>query len=394
MMNLGMNGAGSMSRVTNTLITAGKKKKNKKKKDKDKSGDSVQLSAKEPKKSKETQAVSEVKNKSGTAWDDPEQYRVKPGDTVELCQMATAPPEGIPDDDTLKEMLSETLGEIIPLAEKLNIEDSRALLVVLQGMDASGKGGIIEHVLSGRAVITEDGKEKEHNFSSAWRHAASFGKPTQAEWTHPKGFIGRIEEELPPAGRIGSFDRSHYEDRVTVEVEGLPLMHAGEKIEPHTQRWTEVLESRTQMIKDYETQWAEGFQQDAGEPSVPIRTVKFWNHQSWDVQTAELQERREKERAYHKVKKGDAEIHNSAEKYNAYQREWGETIAATSTEAAPWYVLPAENRHYQRLMAAKIVLSQLQDMDPQYAELPPMDESWELAKEPPAGLNCPYSRSA
>lgn len=332
--------------------------------------------------------------KPPAGWDNPDQYKIQVGQEFKLCDMSTAPPEGIPDDDTLKEMLREVQGEIIPLAEKLNIEDRRAMLIVLQGMDASGKGGIVEHVLSGRAVIEEDGKEKEHNFSSSWRHAASFGKPTKAEWTHPLGFIGRVKEELPPAGRIGSFDRSHYEDLVTVEVEKLPLMHAGEKIEVGTDQWHEVLDSRVGMVNQYEAQWREGAPDPDPEVApVPIHTIKFFNHQSWDVQTGELQERREKERAFHKVKKGDVEIHNDPVKYNDYQNKWAEVIGKTSTEDSPWYVLPAENRHYQRLMAAKIVLSELKNMNPQYAKLPDMDQSWNLISDPPEGLCCPYSRN-
>ena len=332
--------------------------------------------------------------KPPAGWDNPDQYRIRPGQEFSMCEMATAPPEGIPDDDTLKAMLSEVQGDIIPLAEKLNIEDRRALLVVLQGMDASGKGGIVEHVLSGSAVIEEDGKEKEHNFSSAWRHAASFGKPTKAEWLHPKGFIGRVAEERPPAGRIGTFDRSHYEDLVTVEVENLPLMHAGEKIEAGTERWYEVLDSRVDLVKNYENGWREGVvDSDPEVAPVPTHSIKIFAHQSWDVQTAELQERREKERAFHKVKKGDVEIHNDPVRYNNYQNKWAEVIGKTSTEEAPWYVLPSENRHYQRLMAAKIILGELQSMNPQYASLPDMDPSWNLIGEPPENLNCPYSRS-
>lgn len=367
--------------------------------------DSVELSGKKSRKGKKGKKNKKSKkskkgDKAGkgpkppAGWDDPDQYRIRPGQEFRLCDMATAPPEGIPDDDTLKEMLLDVQGDIIPLAEKLNIEDRRSLLVVLQGMDASGKSGIIERVLSGRAVVEEDGKEKEHNFSSAWRHSAKFGKPTKSEWLHPNGFIGRVAEELPAAGLIATFDRSHYEDLVTVEVENLHLMHAGEKVEAGTDRWHEVLDSRVDMVKSYEAQWQQGVvDPDPEVAPVPTNTVKFYTHQSWDVQTAELQERREKERAFHKVKKGDVEIHNDPVKYNNYQNKWAEVIGKTSTEEAPWYVLPSENRHYQRLMAAKIILGELQDMNPQYASLPDMDPSWNLIGEPPEGLCCPYSRS-
>lgn len=395
---------------TNALkpLKGKKKTKSKKKADKAGHGDSVELSGKKDKKDKKCGKGKKNKKskkckkgekpgkgpKPPAGWDNPDQYRIQPGQSFSMCEMATAPPEGIPDDDTLKGMLKEVQGEIIPLAEKLNIEDRRALLIALQGMDASGKGGIVEHVLSGRAVIEEDGKLKEHNFSSAWRHAASFGKPTKAEWTHPKGFIGRVAEELPPAGRIGTFDRSHYEDIVTIEVENLPLMHAGERVEPGTDKWHEILDARIGMVNNYEAEWRAGVEDpDPEVPAVPTNTIKIFAHQSWDVQTAELQERREKERAYHKVKKGDSDIHNDPVRYNNYQSKWAEVIGKTSTEDSPWYVLPSENRHYQRLMAAKIILGELKSMDPQYASLPPMDESWNLIGVPPEGLNCPYSRN-
>lgn len=213
--------------------------------------------------------------------------------------------------------------------------DNRSLLLVLQGMDTAGKGGIVTHVVAAGNPMGVD--------------YHSFGKPTPEERSHH--FLWRINKALPPAGHIGVFDRSHYEDVLVVRVHGLAP--------------ADELEGRYEEINTFENELIES----------GTSLVKVAMFVSLDEQRARLAERLERPDKYWKYNPGDLD---ERKLWPSYQEAYQVMLERTSTEHAPWFVLPCDKKWYARLAVTELLIEALTAMDLSW---PPADFDIEAEKK-------------
>ncbi len=205
--------------------------------------------------------------------------------------------------------------------------DPRSVLLVLQGMDTSGKGGIVRHVVGSVDVQGV--------------RIAAFKKPTPEELAHD--FLWRIEQRVPGAGMIGVFDRSHYEDVLIGRVRNLADPAEIER------RYGAIVEFEDRLV-------ASG-----------TVIVKCMLHISSEEQRARLEERLDRADKHWKFNPGDID---ERALWPAYQEAYGIAIERTSTEAAPWYVVPAERKWYARLAVAELLTQALRSLGQDW---PPAD---------------------
>ena len=217
--------------------------------------------------------------------------------------------------------------------------DRRSVLLVLQGMDTAGKGGIVEHVVGAGSPM-------------GIRYT-SFGKPTEEERAHH--YLWRINKALPPAGHIGVFDRSHYEDVLVVRVHNL--------VPP------QVWEPRYAEINTFESELV-----DAG-----VKLVKVAMFVSLEEQKRRLAERLARPDKYWKYNPGDLE---ERKLWPAYQEAYQAMLDRTATEYAPWYIVPCDKKWYSRLAVTELLIEALKSMDLSW---PPPDFDVEAEKRKLAG---------
>jgi len=201
--------------------------------------------------------------------------------------------------------------------------DGRRLLLVLQGMDTSGKGGTVKHVIG--------------LFNPSGCRISAFKAPTPEERKHD--FLWRIRRALPHPGEIGIFDRSHYEDVLIARVRELA---------PHR----EINDRYTQINR---------FEKSLADDGVTV--VKCFLHISYDQQRRRLLERLDNPDKYWKFHPGDIE---ERALWPAYQQAYEIALARCSTPAAPWYLIPADRKWYRNWAISRLLLEHLTALDPQY----------------------------
>jgi PPK2 family polyphosphate:nucleotide phosphotransferase len=249
----------------------------------------------------------------------------------EQLDLAAVDPRGRPvgprDKDDAAEAMVELADRLDDLQEALFAEATgggrRSLLLVLQGMDTSGKGGVIRHVAG---LVNPQGLQ-----------IASFKRPTPEELA--LDFLWRIRKQLPVPGRIGVFDRSHYEDVLVVRVDGLVP-------EP-------VWRERYRTIRDFEAELS----------AQGTTVVKCMLHISPKEQAERLLARLDEEDKLWKYNPGDLD---ARAKWPAYQQAYTDALRDTDTDVAPWYVIPADRKWYRDWAIASILVETLQEMDPRY----------------------------
>lgn len=244
------------------------------------------------------------------------------------------------DKDDAEEYL-EDRGEVLSeLQERLFAEGraggERAVLLVLQGLDTSGKGGIVRHVMG---LVDPQGVALR-----------SFGVPTAEERGHH--YLWRIRNALPAAGRIGVFDRSHYEDVLVVRVDELVPRTVWER------RYDEINAFERELVTD-------------GLTIVKVALVI-----SPDEQAERLRERIERPDKHWKYNPSDLDVRA---KWAAYREAYQAVFDRTSTEAAPWYAVPADNKWYARLAVAELLARALEGLDLGWPEKD-FDTATELAR--------------
>lgn len=226
------------------------------------------------------------------------------------------------------------LQEMLYANSKSDEGDRHAVLLVLQGMDTAGKGGIVKHVVGA-------------GNPQGLRYTA-FGVPTEEERRHH--FLWRIRKALPPFGTIGVFDRSHYEDVLVVRVRNL--------VPP------EVWSGRYDEINAFERELVdEGF-----------TLVKVAMFLSLEEQKRRLMARLERPDKYWKYNPGDVD---ERKLWSAYQEAYQAMLDRTSTKYAPWYVVPSDKKWYSRLAVTELLIGALEDLDLSY---PPADFDVEAEK--------------
>ena len=253
-----------------------------------------------------------------------DRYRVRPGEAVDLAARATDDDGGLTKDEA-KERLEANVDRARDLQERLYAEGEQALLFVFQAMDAGGKDSTTEKVFG---PLNPQGVR-----------VASFKKPTELEARHD--FLWRVHRKAPAHGMIRVFNRSHYEDVLVVRVHG----------------WAapDVVERRYGHIRNFEALLA-----DAG-----TRVVKVMLHISKDYQLERFRRRLERPDKHWKFNPGDLE---ERKLWDDYMAAFEVALGRTSTEAAPWFVVPAETRWYRDLVVSQVVVDALEAMDPQYPE--------------------------
>jgi PPK2 family polyphosphate:nucleotide phosphotransferase len=254
------------------------------------------------------------------------QYRVRNGSRFRIGDFD-------PDDTSLlpggrKEAEKKALeikDELDDLQELLYAERKHKLLIVLQGMDTSGKDGTIRHVMSG--------------FNPQGVHVASFKKPTEIELAHD--FLWRVHPHGPGSGEISIFNRSHYEDVIVVRVHELVPR----------QLWRE----RYRHINEFERMLV-----DHG-----TVILKFFLHISADEQKKRLRERLEVPQKRWKFAVGDIE---ERKLWSDYQAAYEAAIRKTATKWAPWYVVPANAKWYRNYLVASVLRDTLKKMKMKYPQ--------------------------
>lgn len=236
--------------------------------------------------------------------------------------------------------------ELADLQERLWAErtagSERRILIVLQGMDTSGKGGTLRHTVG---LVDPQGVK-----------ITSFKAPTEEELAHD--FLWRIEKAVPPAGFIGVFDRSHYEDVLIHRVRGFSP--------------AEEIERRYGAINDFEQRLV-----DEG-----TTFIKCMLHISADEQKARLQERLDNPEKHWKYNPGDID---ERARWGAYREAYEIALERTNAEAAPWHVIPADRKWFRNLAVAHLLLDTLRSLDLQWpeADFDVEAEKQRLAQEAP-----------
>jgi len=261
----------------------------------------------------------------------PTGFRIESGWTGEVTDLdprATPGFEGKKADG--KELLAARDSALDELQERLYAahhgrEDGRSVLLVVQGMDTSGKGGIMRHVVGD---VDPQGVD-----------IAAFKAPTPAEKRHD--FLWRIRKRVPAPGIIGVFDRSHYEDVLIHRVHG----------------WADAKKIRARYTA------INAFERELTEAGTTI--VKVMLHISRQEQGERLMERLERPDKHWKFNPGDVD---ERQHWDSYMEAYTRALRATSTVGAPWTVVPADRKWYARIAVQQLLLDALEGIDPQWPD--------------------------
>jgi PPK2 family polyphosphate:nucleotide phosphotransferase len=252
---------------------------------------------------------------------------VKPGDKVHLKEYD---PRYCGDDDkkSAEAELPKLGKQLDELTYRLYAENQRSLLLVLQGMDTSGKDGTIRHVMAQVSPLTVQ--------------VHAFKQPSIEELDHD--FLWRIHLQVPRRGNVGIFNRSHYEDVLVVRVN---------KLVPK-----ELWERRYEAINEFERLLGEG----------GMKIIKCFLHISKDEQRERLQERLSDPTKYWKFSRGDLAVRKQ---WDDYQQAYEDALTLCNTKHAPWHLIPADRKWYRNLCISRLLVKTLEEMDPQFP--PPED---------------------
>jgi PPK2 family polyphosphate:nucleotide phosphotransferase len=265
-----------------------------------------------------------------------ERLRFEPGSraTVLAKRFDPASKAGIASKKKGKALLAQGIELLSEYQARLAAQDTYGVLVVLQALDAGGKDGMIRHVMSG---VNPQGVEVH-----------SFKVPSAEELNHD--YLWRYAQRLPSRGEIGIFNRSHYEEVVVVRVHQDLLER--QKL-PKKARRSGIWKRRYREINDWER-----YLSDNG-----IRIVKLFLNLSKEEQRTRLLRRIDL--PDHNWKFSAADI-KERDCWDDYQKAFSEMLSNTSTEWAPWYVIPADRKWYARIAAAAVIANTLIELDPRY----------------------------
>ncbi|MEO0511061.1 MAG: PPK2 family polyphosphate kinase [Verrucomicrobiota bacterium] len=254
-------------------------------------------------------------------------YLIKPGQNNCLAEVESDPWEDLPETKSeAKHELEKLHEKLADLQQRFFVDRRKKLLLVLQGMDTSGKNGTIRHVFRG---VNPQGV-----------HVASFEKPSTRELSHD--YLWRIHKRTPSQGEIVIFDRSHYEDVLAVRVN---------ELKPES-----VWRKRFRHIRDFE-------QMLYDEDTV---ILKFFLHINRETQKKRLQERLDIPAKNWKFDQSDLVARS---KWEDYTRAHEEVFVETAFSHAPWYVIPANKKWARNLLVARIVVACLEDMHLSYPDV-------------------------
>ena len=269
-----------------------------------------------------------------------EAYRIDDGSKFRLKDVDPADTGPIESKEKAREYLRSGIERLTKLQDMLYAQDRWALLLVFQAMDAAGKDGTIKHVLSG---VNPQGCQ-----------VYSFKSPSTEEIDHD--FLWRTNKSLPERGRIGIFNRSYYEEVLVVRVHPEYLK---------AQRLPQGLVTKHIWKERYED--IASFERYATRNGIAVR--KFFLHVSKKEQKKRFLERLDRPDKNWKFSSADA---RERERWDDYMEAYEDMIRATATHEAPWYVVPADNKWFTRLVVGAAIVEALEDMDLAY---PTVDEA-------------------
>jgi PPK2 family polyphosphate:nucleotide phosphotransferase len=261
---------------------------------------------------------------------------VAPGTKVRLGDEEAGPPPGAPSKDDALAKVAKLVTRLDELQNALYAERRRAVLVVLQGMDTSGKDGTIRRVFD--------------ELNPQGLAVTGFKAPTPVELSHD--YLWRVHQAVPSRGTVGVFNRSHYEDVLVVRVHQLV---------PEA-----VWRPRYDQINRFERHLVEN----------GVTVLKFFLHISREEQRRRLLARLEDPTKYWKFSPGDLE---ERKLWDAYSAAYEEALERTSTDLAPWYVVPADKKYLRDLLVAEVVTEALERLNPTYPGAPEELERFKAA---------------
>jgi PPK2 family polyphosphate:nucleotide phosphotransferase len=261
--------------------------------------------------------------------DKPDKYRLADHDPADTAGLTL-------DKTEARAMLANGVERLADMQERLYAENRSSVLAVFQAMDAAGKDGAIKHVMSG---INPQGCQVH-----------SFKAPSAEELDHD--FLWRVAKAVPERGRIGIFNRSHYEEVLVVRVH--PELLAKQHLPKAATK--NIWDQRFKSIRAFERHLAHN----------GTRVLKFFLHVSKDEQRKRFLARLEEPAKRWKFSMDDVAERKLWDKYmHAYE----EAIRATSRSEAPWYVVPADNKWFARIVIASAMVATLEELDPQYPKV-------------------------
>ena len=255
-----------------------------------------------------------------------------------IADHSTRPPKKLCDDAMNDAALAELIVDMRKLQGKLLADDKRSLLLVFQAMDAAGKDGTVKAVMNG--------------INPAGCEVYSFKKPNEIDLDHD--FLWRTSRALPERGRIGIFNRSYYEEVLVVRVH--PEILDLQKL-PDRPKNKVIWSERFESIRDMEKHLARN----------GTRILKFWLHVSKKEQKQRLLARIDDPAANWKFSGADI---REREHWDAYMSAYEDIFRETSRPWAPWYAIPADDKHFMRRAIAQIIVASLEGMKLAYPTVP------------------------
>jgi len=269
---------------------------------------------------------------------DPDDFRVRPGKNVDLGKWPTRVRPAYHSKEEYRMLLAEHAGKLSAQQNLLYASDTYALLLIFQAMDAAGKDSAIKHVMSG---VNPQGCQ-----------VYSFKHPSAEELDHD--FLWNATRKLPERGRIGIFNRSYYEEVLIVRVhhEILSGEHLPTKLLDHKNIWRD----RYRSIVNLEDHLHRN----------GTRIIKFFLHLSKEEQRKRFLKRIDTPEKNWKFSLADVEERKS---WKHYMKAYEDCLSATSTAAAPWYVVPADDKGNAQLIVSRIALDALKELKLEYPKL-------------------------
>lgn len=246
----------------------------------------------------------------------------------------TAPPKKERDDEENSERLNNAIAKLAKLQARLLASDSRSLLLVFQAMDAAGKDGTIRAVMTG--------------INPAGCEVSNFKRPSELDLDHD--FLWRVHARTPERGRIGIFNRSHYEEVLVVKVH--PQILEAQRIS-HMPSLKKVWNERYESIRDFEKHLARN----------GTAILKFFLHVSKEEQKQRFLARIDDPEANWKFEVGDIAERRH---FDDYMTAYEDALNETSRPSAPWYCVPADDKKYMRRIVAETIVETLENMDLHY----------------------------
>ncbi|MGQ0541736.1 MAG: polyphosphate kinase 2 family protein [Blastocatellia bacterium] len=264
-----------------------------------------------------------------------EKFLVKEGSKLDLAKHSTDFTGDYTDKKEAVKDLEKNVKRLRELQDVLYAQDIYSLLIIFQAMDAAGKDGAIEHVMSG---VNPQGC-----------HVVSFKQPSSEELDHD--FLWRCQKNLPERGKIGIFNRSHYEEVLVVRVH--PQIMQSQQLPPEVKADKDVWKKRFNHIRDWEQHLSEN----------GTHILKFFLNVSKEEQKARFLSRIDEREKNWKFSMGDVKERGHWDDYiNAYT----EAMEVTSTENAPWHIIPADKKWFTRLAISEIIVKKLESMNLHY----------------------------